>query len=315
MQAIPPAFDPQALWQELRPQLTHIGPEYPSEAVARLRAARQALAPLLVAELDAIAADPSVAVDDPDYILHLHLLTLLAEFRETRAYPAMLRIAARSEAEGEALLGDFATETMARCLASVCAGDFDPLCALADDAAVSPWLRSAALEAMVICCLEGDAAQAEVVSRIEAVGQREAERLRALVPADCDDVFMAVLVAQLCEVGGIAALPSVREWFRQDLVDTSVCGEVTEVEQDLQRSFDDCAAKMRKWNKGYLRDAEAVLSSWEMFQPKNARAPEQPEAHFVHADDGLPFMRSAPKVGRNDPCPCGSGKKFKKCCG
>ena len=24
---------------------------------------------------------------------------------------------------------------------------------------------------------------------------------------------------------------------------------------------------------------------------------------------------SAPKVGRNDPCPCGSGKKFKKCCG
>jgi len=25
--------------------------------------------------------------------------------------------------------------------------------------------------------------------------------------------------------------------------------------------------------------------------------------------------RETPKVGRNDPCPCGSGKKFKKCCG
>jgi preprotein translocase subunit SecA len=25
--------------------------------------------------------------------------------------------------------------------------------------------------------------------------------------------------------------------------------------------------------------------------------------------------REAPKVGRNDPCPCGSGKKYKKCCG
>jgi uncharacterized protein len=25
--------------------------------------------------------------------------------------------------------------------------------------------------------------------------------------------------------------------------------------------------------------------------------------------------RAAPKVGRNDPCPCGSGKKFKNCCG
>lgn len=28
-----------------------------------------------------------------------------------------------------------------------------------------------------------------------------------------------------------------------------------------------------------------------------------------------PLRRSTPKVGRNEPCPCGSGKKFKKCCG
>ena len=28
-----------------------------------------------------------------------------------------------------------------------------------------------------------------------------------------------------------------------------------------------------------------------------------------------PFKREFPKVGRNDPCPCGSGKKYKKCCG
>ena len=27
------------------------------------------------------------------------------------------------------------------------------------------------------------------------------------------------------------------------------------------------------------------------------------------------FRRETPKVGRNDPCPCGSGKKFKRCCG
>ena len=27
------------------------------------------------------------------------------------------------------------------------------------------------------------------------------------------------------------------------------------------------------------------------------------------------FIRETPKVGRNDPCPCGSGRKFKKCCG
>lgn len=28
-----------------------------------------------------------------------------------------------------------------------------------------------------------------------------------------------------------------------------------------------------------------------------------------------PYRRESPRVGRNDPCPCGSGKKYKKCCG
>jgi tetratricopeptide (TPR) repeat protein len=33
------------------------------------------------------------------------------------------------------------------------------------------------------------------------------------------------------------------------------------------------------------------------------------------ADREKPFVRENPKVGRNDPCPCGSGRKYKKCCG
>jgi len=38
---------------------------------------------------------------------------------------------------------------------------------------------------------------------------------------------------------------------------------------------------------------------------------------FVHGEPPAPktVVRAAPKVGRNDPCTCGSGKKFKKCCG
>jgi len=32
-------------------------------------------------------------------------------------------------------------------------------------------------------------------------------------------------------------------------------------------------------------------------------------------DDEKPFKRESPKIRRNDPCPCGSGKKYKKCCG
>jgi SEC-C motif-containing protein len=38
--------------------------------------------------------------------------------------------------------------------------------------------------------------------------------------------------------------------------------------------------------------------------------------YFVDGEkvSAKPFIREEPKVGRNDPCPCGSGKKYKKCC-
>ena len=39
---------------------------------------------------------------------------------------------------------------------------------------------------------------------------------------------------------------------------------------------------------------------------------------WYYSDSSQPsqtVVRASPKVGRNDPCPCGSGKKYKKCCG
>ena len=35
--------------------------------------------------------------------------------------------------------------------------------------------------------------------------------------------------------------------------------------------------------------------------------------HHHHGGPGT-LVRAAPRIGRNDPCPCGSGKKYKKCC-
>lgn len=36
--------------------------------------------------------------------------------------------------------------------------------------------------------------------------------------------------------------------------------------------------------------------------------------HHHHHSDLKPLKRQEPKIGRNDPCPCGSLKKYKKCC-
>lgn len=44
---------------------------------------------------------------------------------------------------------------------------------------------------------------------------------------------------------------------------------------------------------------------------------EDGEWKFVDGEfvSEVPIVREEPKIGRNDPCPCGSGRKFKKCCG
>jgi SEC-C motif domain protein len=46
---------------------------------------------------------------------------------------------------------------------------------------------------------------------------------------------------------------------------------------------------------------------------------EKIDGHWFYSDGDVvglgPLKRTTPKIGRNEPCPCGSGKKYKKCCG
>ena len=57
-----------------------------------------------------------------------------------------------------------------------------------------------------------------------------------------------------------------------------------------------------------------------LYQARVERAPErrqvaQPVEAKVAGDGPRQPQKSDKKVGRNDPCPCGSGKKYKHCCG
>jgi preprotein translocase subunit SecA len=67
-----------------------------------------------------------------------------------------------------------------------------------------------------------------------------------------------------------------------------------------------------------------VGSLWEITAVSHAEAaPMTEETAGPGGQEGTspsvsvvePIHNRLPKVGRNDPCPCGSGKKYKKCCG
>jgi preprotein translocase subunit SecA len=73
------------------------------------------------------------------------------------------------------------------------------------------------------------------------------------------------------------------------------------------------------------RIREEALSTLSRIQILKQRPPEEVvparkkrAMHYSHGDEGerpATVRREGKKIGRNDPCPCGSGKKYKKCCG
>ena len=113
-----------------------------------------------------------------------------------------------------------------------------------------------------------------------------------------------------------AALPQIKKWFDAERIDESFV------------SYDDVLAAIGKpvvARKPMLPGCTvAEISGWAWFNdyPNESFFADDPLMDYDGADyqedfsePGLPYLRPEPKVGRNDPCTCGSGKKFKKCCG
>jgi curved DNA-binding protein CbpA len=65
----------------------------------------------------------------------------------------------------------------------------------------------------------------------------------------------------------------------------------------------------------FLLDKYAGISKKLIHGTKNKPVSEVFFDDYDNTEEITPFRRESPKVGRNDPCPCGSGKKYKKCCG
>jgi uncharacterized protein YecA (UPF0149 family) len=66
---------------------------------------------------------------------------------------------------------------------------------------------------------------------------------------------------------------------------------------------------------GCIEDVLAELERWPLYEP-GADADSDEGGDFPEWSPlrGLPVRNPFAGIGRNDPCPCGSGKKFKKCC-
>ncbi len=104
-------------------------------------------------------------------------------------------------------------------------------------------------------------------------------------------------VAALIDLEAVESIDVIREAFARNAVDHSVAGDLEDVEIAL----------------GVRDKRDTPQPRYDAFRYGRGEAVEAWPDEEAEGEPLLP-VRSAPKIGRNEPCPCGSGKKYKRCC-
>jgi hypothetical protein len=123
---------------------------------------------------------------------------------------------------------------------------------------------------------------------------------------------------------GLAELkPIVKRAFVRDLVSAGSL-DYGDFEENLQKGIDDPGAPLRQPHGEYALFGDAIeeFSTWECYRPADPPPeadPAPPEKsngvlRWFPPDSTAPAVNPYRNIGRNAPCPCGSGRKFKKCC-
>ena len=83
-----------------------------------------------------------------------------------------------------------------------------------------------------------------------------------------------------------------------------------DVESAFVRATDEPDWRRRGGDPWRFYNPDAIAARQQRWHEEDQCASVQDS----HWDAALTYVRAAPKVGRNEPCPCGSGKKYKRCC-
>jgi hypothetical protein len=231
-------------------------------------------------------------------MLHLFALYLLAQFRETRALPLIDRLFRNPEYE--ALTGEVVTEDLGRLLASTCGENLAPIHALIEDPALDEWVRSAALRAMGVLLFTGGQSREEISAYYGTLFTGKLERKPSFL--------WNALISACTDFGMSEHLEAIRAAYAEGLCDPWV-DRLEDVEIEI--CLPSANSERVQWIRYQLIDnAIAEMHNWFCFKSPPVRASD-----LNDAEPATPVKREHPKIGRNDPCPCLSGKKYKKCCG
>jgi hypothetical protein len=292
-------------------RLDDMATPYPAAAIQTLNEHRESAAPVLRQVLRDVLADPK-AYDKR--IVQMHVAALLAEWGDGEAHDLLARLCRLDEEASEAVWCDFTTEGLPECLVATFQQDSEPLLQVIADREAHEWGRVAATRALGRLACEGRCDIEVVTARLLGIATTHAESLRN--SGHFGDVVLAVLAAELVPfLSPDRVETELLPWFETGIATSGLVS----VHHLRARAGDrDYALQY-----GHARYADIracnLVDHLHLAEPATAakpfrRLPAQPQAPAPIAPPAMPFRRDQAKVGRNDPCPCGSGRKSKKCC-
>ncbi len=273
---------------------------FPREALDAAIAQREAITPHLLRVLEEARQDKlKRLLAEADYMLPFYALYLLAQFRETRACPLIVDIFSLESADVERVFDDFITEDLGRVLASVSGGKVAGLHQLIEDPQVNEYVRDAAMQALVVLVAQGVLTREAVIAYFQYLLREGLESEHPFV--------WAALVAVSTDLYPEELLEDIERAFAADLVEEMFV-DLAWVMECMEPGKEQVLAKLKaNERQTFIEDAIGDMEWWACFQPPKRRR------RVVHPASAA--SKPQKKVGRNDPCPCGSGKKYKHCCG
>ncbi len=301
------AMDPTMTIDEALNTLAVTGGRLPREAILWALDNWEIAAPRFL-ELLARAANGEDESERTEAILFF-ALHLLAEKRGKRAFPALCRMLLDPETP-HSVLGDATTETLTGIIISTFNGDADALKSIIEAPHADEFVRSSALDALSYLAHAGV---------VPAVDMRAYLRhlFETMRPRSGSFVWSAWATA-VARMGYADMMPLVARAFRHGFVQRFIMG-MEHFKQDLQRALDDPSG-MVGFASDHIEpftDTIGTFSTWYGFSDKRREDDRRRAERALFAEpQPSPQATSGSfrHVGRNDPCPCGSGKKYKKCC-
>lgn len=293
--------------QEILSRLERIEDHFPEAAIQEAVTRRDDIIPALLEALETVALDPESFASDGDRMIHIYAMYLLAQFREPRAYPLLVKIFSAPGETAFDLAGDVVTDDLGRILASVSDGDICGMTSLVEDEQANEYVRSAALDGLLTLVVCGRRSRDEVMAYFRGLFhtlERTASMVWDGLAAACADLCPVEVAEDLRQAYDEGLInPGFIAW--EEIQEELTKGPEATLERvkDRYTLIENVVEEMQWW-PCFHEDAESFEDEDASLSPLSAD-PEVPE----------PYRRNQPKVGRNEPCPCGSGKKFKKCCG